>query len=80
MKIKNLHPKSSSTHTEPLRGEEAVELYTAEIVRKIAALSEQAVLLKGEIGESRQLLDEIQEDQTNGAADQPSSGSRKIKI
>ena len=66
MKIKNLHPKSSSSHTGPLQGEEAVELYTAEIVRKIAALSEQATLLRAEIGDSRQLLDEIKADRTNG--------------
>lgn len=44
----------------PLAGEEAVELYAAEIARKIAALSEQADLLRAEIAESQQLLRDIE--------------------
>jgi hypothetical protein len=37
----------------------ALELYAAEIARKIAAFSEQAALLRTEIAENGRLLDEI---------------------
>lgn len=56
---KRLGPSDAGAGERPLQGEEAVELYAAEIVRKIAALSEQAVLLRAEIAESGQLLDAI---------------------
>ena len=59
MTIKRTYPKGSAARVRPLQGDEAVELYAAEIACKIAALSEQADLLRAEIGESQQLLRDI---------------------
>ncbi len=61
MTIKRLHPKNSDARVRPLQGNEAVELYAAEIACKIAALGEQADLLRAELAESTQLLDQIDE-------------------
>lgn len=62
MTTKRMHPKNASAGVRPLQGDEAVELYAAEIARKIAALSEQTDLLRAEIVESGQLLDAIGRD------------------
>jgi hypothetical protein len=59
MPVKRMHPRSASAGGRPLQGDEAVELYAAEIARKIAALSQQADLLRAKIAESGQLLDAI---------------------
>ena len=59
MTSKKLPTKKSNVRVMPLKGEEAVQLYAAEIVRNIAALGEQAGLLQAEIAGSKQLLDEI---------------------
>lgn len=59
MTTKKMHPKNSSTRERPLQGNEAVELYAAEIARKVAEISEQVDLLRSEISESEQLLDGI---------------------
>lgn len=55
------HPAPADARVMPLAGEEAVELYAAEIARKIAKLGEQADLLRAELAESQQLLRDIEE-------------------
>lgn len=63
MTTKGVHPKRSSARERPLQGDEAVALYAAEIARKIAEIGEQADLLRAEIAESGQMLNEIDESQ-----------------
>ena len=65
MNNKRMPPKKSDTPATPLQGEEAVQLYTAEIARNIAALGEQAGLLKAQIAGSKKLLDEIDRGQAD---------------
>ncbi|HZD90983.1 MAG TPA: hypothetical protein VE224_12850 [Pseudolabrys sp.] len=53
-------PARGKPRSMPLSGAEAVELYAAEIARKIAALGEQARRLQAEVAESRQILRDIE--------------------
>ena len=52
MTIKRTYPKGSAARVGPLQGDEAVELYAAEIAWDFVALSEQADLLPAEMGKA----------------------------
>lgn len=59
MSIEKIPLNKSSVRNMPLEGEEAMQLYAAEIASKIIALNKQVALLQAEFAERKQLLREI---------------------
>lgn len=60
MSIEKMPRNKSNKSNMSLEGEEAVQLYAAEIARKVTTLNKQAGLLLAEFAEMKQALREIE--------------------
>jgi uncharacterized small protein (DUF1192 family) len=59
MSIEKMPPHKSNGRNMSLGGEEAMQLYAAEIARKVIELNTQVALLQAEIAERKQLLRDL---------------------